>query len=243
MREHSGRGVAQPLGPGLRERKSWAKEVIAKVAAAVSRASADMRQGDDRIWRGHDRVQHQPSQGYRRKGGRPTESGRPERPPSEGAPIRRRPVPDPDGGGDARGLPPLLLTWGDNASPPYPEGFPKMSADFPARRRALSRRCTTVAPGRCSSRACAGDIRPNLPGDPYRCADEADIQWAGRDLGAAVVRGCRPVDDPRGAVETADDLQDPLHVGERDAPRQRRAGRGRADGDEDRPVPAADHAR
>jgi len=35
---------------------------------------------------------------------------------------------------------------------------------------------------------CAGDIRPNLPGYPYRCADEADIQWAGRDLGGAVVR-------------------------------------------------------
>jgi hypothetical protein len=35
---------------------------------------------------------------------------------------------------------------------------------------------------------CAGDIRPNLPGYPYRCADEADIQWAGRDLGSAVVR-------------------------------------------------------
>src|SRR5262249_58550329 len=31
-------------------------------------------------------------------------------------------------------------------------------------------------------------IRPNLPGDPYRCADEADIHWAGRDLGGATVR-------------------------------------------------------
>jgi hypothetical protein len=27
-----------------------------------------------------------------------------------------------------------------------------------------------------------------LPGYPYRCADEADIQWAGRDLGGAVIR-------------------------------------------------------
>ena len=35
---------------------------------------------------------------------------------------------------------------------------------------------------------CAADIRPNLPGYPYRCADEADIQWAGRDLGGAVTR-------------------------------------------------------
>ena len=35
---------------------------------------------------------------------------------------------------------------------------------------------------------CAGDIRPNLPGEPYRCGDEADIKWTGRSLGCAVVR-------------------------------------------------------
>ena len=35
---------------------------------------------------------------------------------------------------------------------------------------------------------CSGDIRPNLPGQPYRCGDEADIRWIGRDLGCEVVR-------------------------------------------------------
>jgi hypothetical protein len=35
---------------------------------------------------------------------------------------------------------------------------------------------------------CAGDIRPNLPGFPYRCGDEADIRWIARNLGCAVVR-------------------------------------------------------
>jgi hypothetical protein len=35
---------------------------------------------------------------------------------------------------------------------------------------------------------CAGDIRPNLPGFPYRCGDEADIRWIARNLGTAVVR-------------------------------------------------------
>ena len=35
---------------------------------------------------------------------------------------------------------------------------------------------------------CSGDIRPNLPGQPYRCGDEADIRWTGRDLGCEVVR-------------------------------------------------------
>jgi hypothetical protein len=35
---------------------------------------------------------------------------------------------------------------------------------------------------------CAGDIRPNLPGYPYRCGDEADIRWIARNLGSAVVR-------------------------------------------------------
>src|SRR5207245_780368 len=44
---------------------------------------------------------------------------------------------------------------------------------------------------------CAGDIRPNLPGFPYRCGDEADIRWIGRNLGCAVVRAA----DRRGIRE------------------------------------------
>ena len=63
-----------------------------------------------------------------------------------------------------------------------------MSADFPGEAQSF---VEMVYGGKTSSlflQGCAGDIRPNLPGYPYRCADEADIQWAGRDLGGAVVK-------------------------------------------------------
>ncbi len=83
---------------------------------------------------------------------------------------------------------PCFFTWGDDATPPYPDGYPKLSADFPGEAQHF---VESVYSGRTVSmflQGCAGDIRPNLPGEPYRCADEADIQWAGRDLGGAVVR-------------------------------------------------------
>ena len=39
-----------------------------------------------------------------------------------------------------------------------------------------------------ATRFFATHIRPNLPGYPYRCGDEADIRWCGRDLGCACAR-------------------------------------------------------
>jgi hypothetical protein len=83
---------------------------------------------------------------------------------------------------------PCFFTWGDNGTPPYPEGYPKMSADFPGEARRFVERAYGGETTTLFLQGCAGDIRPNLPGHPYRCADEADIQWAGRDLGGAVVR-------------------------------------------------------
>ncbi len=83
---------------------------------------------------------------------------------------------------------PCCFTWGDKGSQPYPNGYPKMTADFPGEAQSF---VENVYNGKTSTlfiQGCAGDIRPNLPGYPYRCADEADIQWAGRDLGAAVTR-------------------------------------------------------
>jgi len=83
---------------------------------------------------------------------------------------------------------PCFFTWGDDVTPPYPDGYPKLSADFPGEAQRFVERAFG---GRTTSlflQGCAGDIRPNLPGDPYRCADEADLQWAGFDLGGAVVR-------------------------------------------------------
>ena len=83
---------------------------------------------------------------------------------------------------------PCFFTWGDKGSPPYPDGYPKLSADFPGEAQSFVEMCYGDKTSAMFLQGCAGDIRPNLPGYPYRCADEADIQWAGRDLGSAVVR-------------------------------------------------------
>ncbi|MCA9179306.1 MAG: hypothetical protein KDB14_32835 [Planctomycetales bacterium] len=83
---------------------------------------------------------------------------------------------------------PCFFTWGDKGSLPYPNGYPKLSADFPGEAQSFVEMCYGNQTSSLFMQGCAGDIRPNLPGYPYRCADEADIQWAGRDLGAAVVR-------------------------------------------------------
>jgi hypothetical protein len=63
-----------------------------------------------------------------------------------------------------------------------------MSADFPGEAQRFVEKAYDGNTMSLFLQGCAGDIRPNLPGDPYRCADEADIEWAGRDLGGAVVR-------------------------------------------------------
>ncbi len=83
---------------------------------------------------------------------------------------------------------PCFFTWGDKGSPPYPNGYPKMSADFPGEAQTFVEMIYGQKTSVMFLQGCAGDIRPNLPGYPYRCADEADIQWAGRDLGGAVTR-------------------------------------------------------
>jgi hypothetical protein len=83
---------------------------------------------------------------------------------------------------------PCVHTWGDKWSPPHPGGYPKMSADFPGVAKGFVEQ---VYGGRTKAlflQGCAGDIRPNLPGHPYRCGDEADIRWCGRGLGCAAVR-------------------------------------------------------
>jgi hypothetical protein len=83
---------------------------------------------------------------------------------------------------------PCFFTWGDKGTQPYPNGYPMMSADFPGEAQSFVEMCYGQKTSAMFLQGCAGDIRPNLPGYPYRCADEADIQWAGRDLGSAVVR-------------------------------------------------------
>lgn len=83
---------------------------------------------------------------------------------------------------------PCVHTWGDKWSPPYPNGYPKMSADFPGEAKAFVEQSYGGRTTALFLQGCAGDIRPNLPGFPYRCGDEADIRWCGRGLGCAAVR-------------------------------------------------------
>jgi neutral ceramidase len=83
---------------------------------------------------------------------------------------------------------PCFFTWGDKGSQPHPKGFPMMTADFPGEAQTFVEMCYAGKTASLFMQGCAGDIRPNLPGYPYRCADEADIQWAGRDLGGATAR-------------------------------------------------------
>lgn len=83
---------------------------------------------------------------------------------------------------------PCVLTWGDKWSEPYPNGYPKMSADFPGVGKGFVEKVYGERTTALFLQGCAGDIRPNLPGHPYRCGDEADMMWCGRGLGCAAVR-------------------------------------------------------
>jgi hypothetical protein len=175
-------------GPGYAENPKWAGELIDKLGAAAKEAAGNMRKvtigyGEDRIGFGINR--------------RKVVDGR--------AVVRL----NPDGPNDPRvkvlrfddgqSLTPVAVmmhavchpcffTWGDKGSQPYPQGYPKMSADFPGEAQTFVEMCYGQKTSVLFLQGCAGDIRPNLPGYPYRCADEADIQWAGRDLGGAVAR-------------------------------------------------------
>lgn len=83
---------------------------------------------------------------------------------------------------------PCVFTWGDKWTQPHAEGYPRMSADFPGEAKTFVEKVYGTNTTALFLQGCAGDIRPNLPGHPYRCGDEADIRWAGRDLGCAAVK-------------------------------------------------------
>ena len=175
-------------GPAFDANETWAKELIEKLGAAAKQAASGMRKvsvgyGEDKIEVGINR----------RKviDGRAVVRLNPEGPNDQRVKVLRF--------DDGRSLTPLAVlmhavchpcffTWGDKGSPPYPQGYPKMSADFPGEAQTFVEMCYGHKTNALFLQGCAGDIRPNLPGFPYRCADEADIQWAGRDLGGAVVR-------------------------------------------------------
>lgn len=175
-------------GPAFEADSTWGRVLIEKLGSAAKQAADSMRKvtvgyGEDRIEFGINR----------RKviDGRAVVRLNPDGPNDQRVKVLRF-----DDGGSLTPLAvvmhavchPCFFTWGDKGSEPYPTGYPKMSADFPGEAQTFVEMCYAHKTNALFLQGCAGDIRPNLPGYPYRCADEADIQWAGRDLGGAVVR-------------------------------------------------------
>lgn len=175
-------------GPGYAENQRWAGELIKKLTAAAKEAAANMRTvsigyGEDRIGFGINR--------RKTIDGRAVVRLNPEGPNDPRVKVLRF--------DDGKSLTPMAVmmhavchpcffTWGDKGSQPYPKGYPMMTADFPGEAQTFVEMVYGQKTAALFMQGCAGDIRPNLPGYPYRCADEADIQWAGRDLGGAVAR-------------------------------------------------------
>lgn len=175
-------------GPAFDAESTWGQELVDKLGTAAMQAAKDSRSVT--VGYGEDRIGFNIN---RRKviNGRAVVRLNPEGPNDQRVKVLRF--------DDGRSLTPLAVvmhavchpcffTWGDKGSQPYPNGYPKMSADFPGEAQTFVEMCYANQTSSLFLQGCAGDIRPNLPGYPYRCADEADIQWAGRDLGSAVVR-------------------------------------------------------
>lgn len=66
-----------------------------------------------------------------------------------------------------------------------------ISADFPGEARRLVERVYGGTTAVLFLQGPGGDSRPNLPSeDGFRSGDEADLRWAGMELGSAAVRAC-----------------------------------------------------
>jgi hypothetical protein len=175
-------------GPGWDETSKWSRDLVKRVADAAGKAAEDMRPvsvgyGEDRIDFSINRRKVVNSRALLRLN-------------PDGPCDRRVKVLRFDDGKSVDPLAvlmhavchPCVFTWGDKLSPPYPNGFPKMSADFPGEAQRFVEKVYNGRTRALFLQGCTGDIRPNLPGWSYRCGDEADIRWCGRNLGCAVVR-------------------------------------------------------
>ncbi len=175
-------------GPGWSRDSGWSREMVTKIAAAAADASKQMRPVT--IGYAEDRIDFNIN---RRKviDGRAVVRLNPDGPCDHRVKVLRF--------DDGKTLEPMgvlmhavchpcVFTWGDKLTPPFPKGFPKISADFPGEAMTFVEKTFGPKTHAMFLQGCAGDIRPNLPGVPYRCGDEADIKWTGRSLGCAVVR-------------------------------------------------------
>ena len=204
--EHHGRGVAQPLraglgeghavGPGGRSRSSPRPHRRGGQGDAAGDASATAR----------GRIDFNIN---RRKviDGRAVVRLNPDGPCDHRVKVLRfddgRGL-DADGRADARRLPPVRLHLGRQVVAAAPGRLPEDERRLPGRGEAVRREgLRRDRPRRCSSRAAPATSARTCPGYPYRCGDEADIRWTGRDLGCAVVRAADRTADPRGAGQAA----------------------------------------
>lgn len=175
-------------GPKWEDQPEWSRRVVKDVTAAVARAAKEMRTVS--VGYGEGAIDFNIN---RRKviEGRTVVRLNPDGPCDRRVKVLRF--------DDGRSLDPVavlmhavchpcVFTWGDKWSQPYPAGYPKMSADFPGEAKAFVEKVYGEGTRAMFLQGCAGDIRPNLPGFPYRCGDEADIRWIGRSLGSAAVR-------------------------------------------------------
>ena len=175
-------------GPPCEEDSPYVREVADKVGKAAREAAANMRKAT--IGYGEDEISFNIN---RRKviDGRAVVSLNPDGPNDPRVKVLRF--------DDGRSLTPMAVvmhavchpcffTWGDKGTQPYAKGYPKMSADFPGDAQTFVEANYSDGTSALFLQGCGGHIRPNLPGYPYRCADEADMQWAGRGLGSAVIR-------------------------------------------------------
>jgi neutral ceramidase len=161
-------------GPGWSRDSPWSIETAAKIGAAASDAQKSMRPVS--IGYGEDEIDFNIN---RRKviNGRAVVRLNPDGPCDHRVKVLRF--------DDGQSLEPMavlmhavchpcVFTWGDKLTPPHPGGFPKMSADFPGEAQTF---VETVYGPRTKTlflQGCAGDIRPNLPGVPYRCGETQD---------------------------------------------------------------------
>lgn len=175
-------------GPGWNTDSEWGRQTLKRLATATTEAASTMRPVS--IGYGEDQIDFNIN---RRKviNGRAVVRLNPEGPCDHRVKVLRF--------DDGRSLEPMsvlmhavchpcVFTWGDKLTPPFPNGFPKISADFPGEAQTFVESVYGPTTKSMFLQGCAGDIRPNLPGVPYRCGDEADIKWTGRSLGCAVVR-------------------------------------------------------
>ncbi|MCB1078942.1 MAG: hypothetical protein KDM64_14065, partial [Verrucomicrobiae bacterium] len=160
-------------GPGFVENLRWGAGLIDKITAAAKQAASSQRPvslgySEDEITFGINR--------RKTIDGRAVVSLNPDGPNDPRVKVLRF--------DDGRSLTPVAVlmhavchpcffTWGDKGTVPYPTGYPKMSADFPGEAQTFVEGVYGNETSALFLQGCAGDIRPNLPGFPYRCADEA----------------------------------------------------------------------